>query len=388
MSVPIKEQINNMLGDEMRKVEIDITNSFLNGKITSPLMSTASMGLQEATSIKNNVLNTAASAGIYINKDGLQVDPSVVMNLAGSILNVALETTKMELMNIRNKAWTEITYVPDPSIIMKRAISYFSYYISENMDVSNILDFKSFEDKKEEAQEEKKQTVINKVSYYIDEHLPKVNNAINTATGYITKYCAYATYYSAFGPDWVSDKIAEGIEIGSYAVSYEVSKLTTKVNDFKMEMYNMVGDDIGRGLSMQYEALLKDQVKQLNDEAETSKSKVKIKAQELLMKANTKIMAKTGIKIPIEKISPENLSKIKKTAKLAKLLNIANGNDDENKGGKPADDTSNVPKTNTETQQTETTNEEIVNNTEQDNNEINPLMKNNTFLDEPPQTIV
>ena len=60
-------------------------------------------------------------------------------------------------------------------------------------------------------------------------------------------------------------------------------------------------------------------------------------------------MAKTGVHIPVEKISKENYNKIKRNAKLAKLLNLAGlagGGGDEDPNGKPADDTTNVPNDN------------------------------------------
>ena len=345
MAVKLKDQLTNALGDEMRKVEMDVTSSFLNGKICSTLISYGINTLQSANSIKNNVLNVTSQAGIYITKDGLQVDPSVVVDVGKSIVNIALETAKDELLNIRNMAWQEISYIPDPGIIVRGALSYFSYQLQNNMDIDDILDDAPIEDKVEELEEKRKTGLPAKIQKFIDEKLPGINQRITNGTAYIQEYCTYASYYMAFGPDWISDKIEEGINSASYAISYELFNATYEFNNLKMDLYQKTAYFAGEQMYKQYEALLRSEIQDLHNDQETQKSKVKIEAQKLLQTANLKIMAKTGIKIPIDKISPENLEKVKRSAKLAKLLNMATGgssNDTGNSGEKPADETTTV----------------------------------------------
>jgi len=342
----LKEQINNKLGDEMRKVEMDVTNSFMTGKICSPLISYGGSMLRDVNSVKNNTLSTLSTAGIYVTKDGLQVDPSVIINLGNSILNTAIETVKTELLSIRNYAWKRLTYIPDPSIITKKAISYFSYYLEDELDINSLLDNVSADETFEKENEEKKKNFSYYVTYFVEQQLPVAAEKFSYYENIISQYCAYASYYAAFGPEWLTNTIVDGIESGSDAVIEEISKLMVVVDDFKLEQYDKAGEAMGKFMVKQYEALLRDNLKDADDEVEKNKSSVKIKARALIQQANLKIMAKTGVHIPVEKISKENYNKIKRNAKLAKLLNLAGlagGGGDEDTNGKPADDTTNVP---------------------------------------------
>jgi len=342
----LKEQINNKLGDEMRKVEMDVTNSFMSGKICSPLISYGGSMLRDINSVKNNTLSTLSTAGIYITKDGLQVDPSAVINLGSSILNTAIETVKTELLSIRNYAWKRLTYIPDPSIITKKALSYFSFYLEGGLDINSLLNDISVDEQFEKENEEKKKNFSYYVTYFVEQKLPVAAEKVSYYENIISQYCAYASYYAAFGPEWLTDTIVDGIESGSDAVIEEIAKLMVIVDDFKLELYDKAGEEIGKFISKLYESLLRDNLKDVNDEVEKNKSLVKIKARALIQQANLKIMAKTGVHIPVEKISKENYNKIKRNAKLAKLLNLAGlagGGGDEDTNGKPADDTTNVP---------------------------------------------
>lgn len=355
MTVALKEQIKNKIGDEIRNLEMDVTTSFLNSKICSPLFAAGLDILGDATLVKNSAANAMAAAGLYITKDGLQFDPSVVTDITMSIVNIAIEATRVELLSIRNKAWEDITYIPNGSIIFDRAKSYFTYYVTHDFNIDKLLDFSSVEDKLDKLEEEKQQNTVEKVSYWIDKNLPKVTYAVSKGSEEIRKYCSYSAYYASFGPSWLTEKIVTGIDAGSYAVRKEVDKVTYAVNKFKIDQYNKIGDELGKEMVKQYEKLLRNQVKVLNDEVEKNKSKVLIQSKALLQKANLAIMAKTGIKIPIDQITPENLSKVKNATKLAKLANIASGSssDENTTGGKPADETavnneSNTPMYSTE----------------------------------------
>lgn len=343
----LKEQINNKLGDEMRKVEMDVTNSFMTGKICSPLISYGGSMLRDVNSVKNNTLSTLSTAGIYVTKDGLQVDPSVVINLGSSILSTAIETVKTELLSIRNYAWKRLTYIPDPSIITKKAISYFSNYLEDELDINSLLDNVPADETFEKENEEKEKNFSYYVTYFVEQQLPIAAEKFSYYENIISQYCAYASYYAAFGPEWLTNTIVDGIESGSDAVIEEISKLMVIVDDFKLEQYDKAGEAMGKFMVKQYESLLRDNLKDADDEVEKNKSLVKIKARALIQQANLKIMAKTGVHIPVEKISKENYNKIKRNAKLAKLLNLAGlagggGDEDGDPNGKPADDTTNI----------------------------------------------
>lgn len=321
----LKERLTNELGDKLRSVEMDVTSSFLSGKICSPLLATVDNASMQAQAIARGTLNAAAKAGLYITKDGLRYDPTVMTDTAGLIVNSAMQSAMSELVRLKDNAIREITYIPDPSLIVKKAISYFAYNVQNEIKINELLDdLHVDEDKKEEERkEEHVNKTFDKLNKFITYQLPKVSYTINTVSYNINNAISTATAYMSFGPEWVSENVAYYIADGSYIAETFLNDKTKKLNDYKMELYNRAAKSISDEMTKQYEELIKQNVKEINDEQEVGKANAKSKAMSLIQKANLAIMAKTGIKIPINKIKPENLSKLKRAAKLSKLLGLA-----------------------------------------------------------------
>ena len=321
----LKERLTNELGDKLRSVEMDVTSSFLSGKICSPLLATVDNASMQAQAIARGTLNSAAKAGLYITKDGLRYDPTVMTDTAGLIVNSAMQSAMSELVRLKDNAIREITYIPNPSLIVKKAISYFAYNVQNEIKINELLDdLHVDEDKKEEERkDEHVNKTFDKINKFITEQLPKVSYTINTVSYNINNAINTVTAYMSFGPEWVSENVAYYIADGSYIAETFLNDKTKKLNDYKMELYNRAAKSISDEMTKQYEELIKQNVKEINDEIEVVKAKAKSKGMSLIQKANLAIMAKTGIKIPINKITPENLSKLKRAAKLSKLLGLA-----------------------------------------------------------------
>ena len=321
----LKERLTNELGDKLRSVEMDVTSSFLSGKICSPLLATVDNASMQAQAIARGTLNSAAKAGLYITKDGLRYDPTVMTDTAGLIVNSAMQSAMSELVRLKDNAIREITYIPDPSLIVKKAISYFAYNVQNEIKINELLDdLHVDEDKKEEERKDKHvNKTFDKLNKFITYQLPKVSYTINNVSYNVNNAINTVTAYMSFGPEWVSENVAYYIADGSYIAETFLNDKTKKLNDYKMELYNRAAKSISDEMTKQYEELIKQNVKEINDETEVGKAKAKSKGMSLIQKANLAIMAKTGIKIPINKIKPENLSKLKRAAKLSKLLGLA-----------------------------------------------------------------
>ena len=321
----LKEKLTNELGDKLRSIEMDVTSSFLNGKICSPLLATANNAALQAQSIARGTLNAAAQAGLYITKDGLKYDPTVMVNMAGQIVNSALQSATSELVRLKDNAIREITYIPDPSIIVKKAVSYFAYNIKNDIELNNLLDEVNInmDDKQEERQTKVVSNTHKKINEFITYKLPQITDKINTISNNINNVISTATSYMAFGPEWVSEKIAYYIADGSYIAETFLNNETDKLNDWKLEQYNKAAKSISDMLTKKYKELMKQNLKVINDEIEVQKKKASLKVISALQKANLEIMAKTGIKIPIQKVTPENLSKIKRAAEIGKMVSMA-----------------------------------------------------------------
>lgn len=321
----LKEKLTNELGDKLRSIEMDVTSSFLNGKICSPLLATANNAALQAQSIARGTLNAAAQAGLYITKDGLKYDPTVMVNMAGQIVNSALQSATSELVRLKDNAIREITYIPDPSIIVKKAVSYLAYNIKNDIELNNLLDEvnSNMDDKQEERQTKVVSNTHKKINEFITYKLPQITDKINTISNNINNVISTATSYMAFGPEWVSEKIAYYIADGSYIAETFLNNETDKLNDWKLEQYNKAAKSISDMLTKKYKELMKQNLKVVNDEIEVQKKKASLKVISALQKANLEIMAKTGIKIPIQKVTPENLSKIKRAAEIGKMVSMA-----------------------------------------------------------------
>ena len=321
----LKERLTNELGDKLRSIEMDVTSSFLNGKICSPLLATANNAALQAQSIARGTLNAAAQAGLYITKDGLKYDPTVMVNMAGQIVNSALQSATSELVRLKDNAIREITYIPDPSIIVKKAASYFAYNIKNDIELNNLLDEvnSNMDDKQEERQTKVVSNTHKKINEFITYKLPQITDKINTISNNINNVISTATSYMAFGPEWVSEKIAYYIADGSYIAETFLNNETDKLNDWKLEQYNKAAKSISDMLTKKYTELMKQNLKVVNDEIEVQKKKASLKVISALQKVNLEIMAKTGIKIPIQKVTPENLSKIKRAAEIGKMVSMA-----------------------------------------------------------------
>ena len=321
----LKEKLTNELGDKLRSIEMDVTSSFLNGKICSPLLATANTAALQAQSIARGTLNAAAQAGLYITKDGLKYDPTVMVNMAGQVVNSALQSATSELVRLKDNAIREITYIPDPSIIVKKAASYFAYNIKNDIELNNLLDEVNInmDDKQEERQTKVVSNTHKKINEFITYKLPQITDKINTISNNINNVISTATSYMAFGPEWVSEKIAYYIADGSYIAETFLNNETDKLNDWKLEQYNKAAKSISDMLTKKYTELMKQNLKVVNDEIEVKKKKASLKVISALQKVNLEIMAKTGIKIPIQKVTPENLSKIKRAAEISKMVGMA-----------------------------------------------------------------
>ena len=321
----LKERLTNELGDKLRIIEMDVTSSFLNGKICSPLLATANNAALQTQSIERGTLNAAAQAGLYITKDGLKYDPTVMVNIAGQIVNSALLSATSELVRLKDNAIREITYIPDPSIIVKKAASYFAYNIKNNIELNNLLDEvnSNMDDKEEERQTKVVNDTHKKINEFITYKLPQISDNINTISDNINNVISTATSYMAFGPEWVSEKIAYCIADGSYIAETFLNNETDKLNDWKLEQYNKAAKSISDMLTKKYKELMKQNLKVINDETEVQKKKASLKVISALQKANLEIMAKTGVKIPIQKVTPENLTKIKRAAEISKMVSMA-----------------------------------------------------------------
>lgn len=321
----IQDKMNVILGNKLNDVTLNVTNSFLSGRVTSPLLACAHNVSGQAAGITMNILATAGRSGLYINEDGVQFDPSVITDRIGLIVNSAVQMTFTEMKRIEEKAVAELTYIPDPSLIMKYAVDRFIYNVKNSVDFNELfngLKDTSINDKVEKENEETQENTKNSITEKIAETTATVTTHINKVSDKINKGVGQASYYMAFGPEYVSRNVSKFISTGSKEVDTWVTKQTDAVNNWKLDQYKKIGDAIGDKMTKKYESLIRDNVQEINDQPKIQETKLKLKATSLVQKANLAIMSKTGLNIPIDKVNGENLSKIKRAKEIANLMSL------------------------------------------------------------------
>ena len=320
-----KEDLSNQLRDQLRGVEMNITNSFLNGKICSPL-------LMEASNMSSAFLNRATQtigllnqAGLYINEDGIEVDPHMVTDAIEKFISTSMGLVTGEMLKLKDHVTTEILRVPDTSIIMQEAKSVMWQKI-ESMNLGDMLEFDVYFDYDEQIEQRKTKTIddaISKFSYFCSEKVPKVTKTITYWENRIASEMNNISCYIAFGPDWVIEKATYYAQFGFDFVESYIDTALNEVNQFKEDVFRGAGRVVGGLMATAFDKLVIENMKALRNEKGKLEGQLKIEKYAKLQKGMIKIMNKLGVKVdvpPSEIINKDMINKVKNEAKIAEVI--------------------------------------------------------------------
>lgn len=366
----LEKKLTDKLSDELSGVTMDITSSFLNGRVSSPLLTNClsydqmeavqyasemtNFALSYASSISQNVQSAArmgigalSSAGLYITKDGIEFDPSSITGIIGDITQTVVELSMQELLTLRNLAWEKLTYVPDLKSIADKSLSYFMKYIGggeealayagiiyksktkglispEDIISSGLGSGDNVNDTDEMEKEMMKDNIKNtlsKVKTFSEEHFIPITKEISNITGKISYYTTEAARWAAFGPEWLTRTILDGTSYYFNIAEKYVDECCYVVNEKKQEWLNLLAAEITKQMCKQYDRIIEKLRQMAFEQIEREEQKLKIEASVQISNSMSKLEAKTGVHIKLPDLTDANaLLKIKTNADLAKLM--------------------------------------------------------------------
>lgn len=122
--------------------------------------------------------------------------------------------------------------------------------------------------------------------------MAKATTAINDKVGSIAKYMAE-------GPDWVANQISKAMDNTLSQLNTNVDNICDDIKGGVNEFAESQGKAMGSAMAKQYNKIIENQAKKTHNMMEENISKAKIKAFTALQKGKLKIMALTGINIPV-----------------------------------------------------------------------------------------
>ena len=103
----------------------------------------------------------------------------------------------------------------------------------------------------------------------------------------------------AEGPDWVANQISKAMDNTLSQFNNNVDNICNDIKGGVTEFAETQGKAMGNAMAKQYNKIIENQAKKTYNMMEENKSKAKIKAFTALQKGKLKIMALTGINIPV-----------------------------------------------------------------------------------------
>lgn len=146
--------------------------------------------------------------------------------------------------------------------------------------------------KSEEDNEKKQKSKLSSQLSSLNKSMAKVTDQINK------KVCSIAKYI-AEGPDWVSNQISKALDDQFSILDQQVENVCYDIKSGVYDFAEGAGKTAGHKLAVQYNKIIENQAKKTNNMIQENKSKARIKAFTALQKGKLKIMALTGVNIPV-----------------------------------------------------------------------------------------
>lgn len=160
--------------------------------------------------------------------------------------------------------------------------------------------FNSTAEERSEEQEQKQQEETEKShKNSLSSKLSSLNTTMAKATTAINDKMESITKYMAEGPDWVANQISKAMEDTLSQLNTNVENICDDIKGGVGEFAESQGKAMGNAMAKQYNKIIENQAKKTHNMMEENKSKAKIKAFTALQKGKLKIMALTGVNIPV-----------------------------------------------------------------------------------------
>lgn len=292
------DSLKNTLGPDTFKTlsdqAINTGANFLSGQTTNAFNKAMSV-----SSVKSLTQLTTASIGAgFVIKEAL--DPNILKQITTQLINTTITTVSSATAEIAAKAVSKLTQkvANIPQSIVSYAMSYFNTY---KMSLGEVLkellagSETTAAQETEKSENNKLKTFLNKT----EDFLSNMNNKITYYTDKVTPVVEMVTTYVANGPDWIADKLNKEVNAVITDVSYFVDQQTQTAEKNIDDFCRKTGEKNGKKMVENYNKALEKQAKKQQAKINSAKTKAMGVAKAAMQQAILKIMALTGINLPV-----------------------------------------------------------------------------------------
>ena len=290
----LKENMGAEAFQAMADGAINAGANFLAGQATSAFQTALSSDLaQESMELAGNVLGAAAIVKTTL-------DPAMIQQLAQQLVGMAIDIVTTETGKLIGGAVGKITTktLALPNLVKDNAQAYFN---ANKLTMGDLLGELAIKTEKREAQKQEKveNEKVENFKAKIKDITAKMEQGIETVNETIAPVLDMIVAYLGNGPEWVADKLDKevkgAIKYADNFINLNLDKVFKEVDAFAAG----TGEEVGKVLTAKYNATLKQSAKKANDLKEKTLQKGLVKAKVLLQEVNLKLMAITGIAIPL-----------------------------------------------------------------------------------------
>lgn len=281
--------------EELKGAAVDKGMAFLSGQITSSMNKVFSN-----KEVAGSISTVTKGLGTGMAVAGMVKNPQMIQELTQNIILGATDTAVKEFTAITGKIAGKIVQIPAsiPQKIATSTQTYFNQYKKSLGDIIKEISSEQSEQADKEAEnadEKDKKDKTNKAK----EKLQKAKDKIDKGLDLLNTYLGEACKYIEEGPDMLAAEVDKRIDQVVTMVNNEVDQVIQDVEKDIDQYCDKIGEKAGMKLADTYnKALRKTAEKQL-----AVTKTVKQKAMALVFKvkqiAILKVMALTGINIPV-----------------------------------------------------------------------------------------
>ena len=318
MGMPGTESLNNFINPEMMaqalgeggmeqlaKAATNRGAAFLEGKATSSFVKIATQKNTDGSpSVASTLQSTAGAAanaiGIAETRKGVVENPEQLEALVMDLVNMAMDIMMKEMTKMVEETTKEAAQMvmSIPTDIATKSMKHFNEKKKSITaclaDLMKITEDEA-EKKVEESQEKEKNQKIEKVK----ETANKVHKAVDDFMGEANKQLSKVALYIQEGPDFIQKKtndiIKEQVEKANKFKDKQMKIAKEDVDKFTDKQ----GEKVGTAMAEKYNKIIMKQAEKKKNKIEQQKKVAITKMKASLQKVNLKLMAMTGINIPL-----------------------------------------------------------------------------------------
>lgn len=307
-------------GATLSQLAINKATNFVQGKATTALTKLTSDALQDPTTMSSlKIAATVTGVISRINPKSTSEYADIFKEELIGLGTQLLEKCTTQIVSYGTKHLVRIIgpFLSPPDFLSeimsragKRAIAYISneivdetredgkgYFMTKGELLESLI--KSAEDISKREQEKKKKKKSSKFVNDLIKNASEVKKLCDDYLPQVESYISLSLTYIENGPDYVDEYANKMVSKALSYIDTKVTKYSDKIIDKRDQYIDKAVDGLAYQMALQMDAVRQKAIETAHALLEKTKSKTLIVAWSLMQKAVLKIMALTGISIPI-----------------------------------------------------------------------------------------